>query len=1036
LPVPLRPARVAWVGPQGTDAQHPGDPWALFDGRATTGLQAAASEPLRMQVELERATPLAAVTVLGPAEGKLTVFAQDGNDLRPLPSLSEVVVLAKAGEWKHFSAGNTGPVESLVLQWTASAGAGPTEIGLWGLGLPERNATDTELADRILSDAAPGSLSTAASPQEGRIAGVELGAGAPPGAGRSATFQATLTADPRALARAFLVYELTGLGHFIEPVRQINDLSARGGTLSRAARSGAPSEGGLQVEEIAPSWLRQGDNTIRFLPLPGGGPDYGVRNVRIVGTAHASLREARLDGTADPQGSPEQRLSFEVPSQPHDVVFELLKPSDGRLVLRAPDVKGKPVRIDLKGLESGWHRADVGALPAASTIGIAFEGAAKKGRGVREDRLPALSEVALTSSEVPTDSAERQIAVSNPLHGECVDHLAHVRGFVRTEEEVTALRIAGHDAASVLSRDGSFDLAVPEPPALAGHAWEVPIEAALQDGTIVRRTVALEPCIDTPSRDDGKRAEDEGAPFAEVIPAGQSATVAFGGARLEIPAGALDKDTRITVRPLVGAQVPKMGPRMGNVVPEGRAFRFGPHGLKFKKPVKITLPYDPGALGPGMHEQHVFSFYFDEASGQWQRIGRFAQARGGELVSLTEHFTDFVNATLAMPDEPGEKTFNANEMKGIKLASPSAGLGLIEPPQANGSGTAVVKLDVEIPPGRDAVEPSLSFAYQSEKANGWLGVGWDLQLPSVEIETRFGVPKYDGTEHYVLGGEALTPASSGSNLYVRRVEGRFDRIQRNVDSNGCVNSWTVTDKRGTVYTYGGQGAVLSDPKNACHVFRWGLSSMQDAFGNQMQVAYFTDSGLSASEPFTALYPDHILYTGHTSGLPPAYKVQFVRDGGSSRPDNIVNGRPGFQEKTRFRLDHVDVLLEQPSEQIIRRYQLGYLDDSLAHFHKSLLSSIALQGVPKGTTSPDSVTPTVQLDQHTFDYYQANVSTGVSHPQVAGFGSQQTWGTGPRPDDALSRSDDTMGGGSLSVGVGFAGIGSVTGGGGLNTGDTT
>ena len=40
-----------------------------------------------------------------------------------------------------------------------------------------------------------------------------------------------------------------------------------------------------------------------------------------------------------------------------------------------------------------------------------------------------------------------------------------------------------------------------------------------------------------------------------------------------------------------------MSPGVANVSPHNGAFRFGPHGLKFKKPIKITLPYDRHELG-------------------------------------------------------------------------------------------------------------------------------------------------------------------------------------------------------------------------------------------------------------------------------------------------------------------------------------------------------------------------------------------------------------------------------------------------------
>ncbi len=1042
LPVPLRPAAVSWLAPEG--GAH--DPWVLFDGRASTGLEVSTSDPVRIGVRLESVTALSAITLLGPAEGTVTVFGQDGDSLRPLTSLADVAVHARAGEWRRLATNDEGRFDRLVVQWTPSGSAGPTEIGLWGLGLPERTATDAELADRILSNAAPGAATFNANPVGARLSHVELGSGAPSGPGHATTFHASLTADPRSLARAFLVYELTGLGHFTEPPRQINGLAVRGG-----AAPGDAGEGGLQVEEIAPEWLRLGDNEVRFLPFLGAGaPDYGVRHVRIVGTPRAAVREARMFDAFDGKRSPPQRLSFEAPSQAHDVVFELLRPADGALLLQATDSKAKrPVRIDLHGLDAGWHRADVGALPVSTAVAIVVEGPANKGGGQREDRaFPAVSEVALTTSEVPRDADDQAIVVTYPLHGECVEHNARVRGFVRAPREaggVSSLRAATIVAdGSSLSQDASFEISVPEPGASVGKSWAVPLEATLGDGEVLRRSIAIEPCLDRVKPEDGKIVEDEGAPFAEVVHAGQAKTIAFAGAKLDIPEGAVDHDVRITVRPLVADQVPPMDARMTNVSAEGRAFRFGPHGLKFKKPVRITLPYDPATLRPGTHDRDILSFYYDTSQKKWSRIGRYGTAEGGALTSLTEHFTDFVNATLAMPDEPGPQSFNPNEMKGIKLADPSAGIDTIAPPMANSSGAVRLTYPIEIPPGRNGVQPNLAFSYDSQKTNGWLGVGWSLSLPTIEIDTRFGVPKYDGTEKtFLLDGEQIVndPNAGDPNRFIRRVEGAFDTIERQQDAHGTTTSWTVTDKHGTVSTFGGPGAVLSDPIDATHIFRWGLSSVVDTLpGNTMSVTYFTDSpsfgpsvpGGNRADPFTALYPKEIDYTSHVSSgtqdLPAAYvSVVFAlhtRTRGSIR---IVNGRPSFQERSRFLLDHVDVNFQG---KIIRRYQLGYLGDSVTHFHKSLIQSIALRGLNAAS----------QLDEHTFEYNTAPAS--ASGNDLAGFSQPIPWGqvqtavNVPRKDDGLSGLSDQMAGGSGTLGIGLPFISATVSAGGNGGSEST
>ena len=128
------------------------------------------------------------------------------------------------------------------------------------------------------------------------------------------------------------------------------------------------------------------------------------------------------------------------------------------------------------------------------------------------------------------------------------------------------------------------------------------------------------------------------------------------------------------------------------------------------------------------------------------------------MVSVTEHFTDFINATIAMPEHPGTQSLNPTSLKDMKLADPAAGIALMAPPTANSRGTANLRYPIDVPPGRHGLQPDVGITYDSDRQNGWLGVGWDLEMSSIQIDTRFGVPKYDGTETYLLDGEMLAPA--------------------------------------------------------------------------------------------------------------------------------------------------------------------------------------------------------------------------------------------------------------------------------------
>ena len=381
----------------------------------------------------------------------------------------------------------------------------------------------------------------------------------------------------------------------------------------------------------------------------------------------------------------------------------------------------------------------------------------------------------------------------------------------------------------------------------------------------------------------------------------------------------------------------------------------------------------PFRVPAGYAETEIRTFYFDENTARWEQVGYLTQKRG-EVLAVAEHFTDFINSTLAMPDHPGTQSFNPTSIKDMKTADPAAGITLIQPPEPNNDGTARLSLPIEVPPGRHGVQPSLSMAYDSQAGSGWMGLGWDLRISSIQVETKFGVPQYDGTEAYLLDGEALVPicrpsgAPAGGQYFGRRVEGRFDRIRR-LGTGPADYTWEVTDKSGTKLTYGSGTCStntcsrLANPKSPYQVFRWLLDAVEDTFGNRMTYKYFRDSEAAGSsglgaEPWVQIYPQRIDYTFHPS-LSPSYSVEFeLADsaslGGGS--DFVSDARAGFHVLTRKRLASVWVKINTPTNPgTIRRYSLRY---KVGEFGKTLLDSVALMGFGGAD----------KLDEHTFEYY--------------------------------------------------------------------
>jgi RHS repeat-associated protein len=1020
----------------------------LFDRLAATGLTATGR--VRFRADLSTPTYVDAVTIYGKAAGALGVEADGPKGHADI--LPSGAVTGGAG-WNRRNV--VDPVLATSLTFTfdpAGAGATLSELEIWGrLASAPTDSEAVPVSDAVFTHLPPGAQELRAAPAEQTVA---LSTVSAPGVG--GTFSVAVQGDPRAFDRAFLVYELAGLPHFTAAVRAINGQRALG---RFGVVRGAP--GGLQVEEIAPASLRAGKNEIQFLPVDDHDPgSYRVRNLRIVvvpagerALSDASARSWQhlrdgVEGTGwrAPTGKPAEPRdwTFEGKTQPWALDFRLPEKTAGALTVSAAGTQnghasqGKTI-VELDSLSPGWHRVKLDKLPATERLTLTLSA----GR----EQAATLSEVAIEGSPLPADAAPR-IAISYPLSGECVNHRVHVRGFV-TLPGAELLRVNGGRVEGALGADGAFAVELAEKDVIGGN---VVVEAGYADGTRVRRTVATGACVDRPPAvvaNDGQvrePQEDVGAPYGVTIKAGKAASLSFGGASLEIPAGAVDKDVRLTIRPLPTKDVAALDPGMTNVTSSGQAFRFGPHGMTFKKPVRIALPYDGGLLPAGQSRNDVRTFYYSEALHRWEQVGLIAQ-NDGEMAAATEHFTDFINATIPMPEHPGTQSLNPTSLKDMKLGDPASGIAQIEPPAGSSTGAAHVRFPIELPPGRRGIQPELALAYSSEATNGWLGVGWSLDVPSVEVDTRFGAPKYssDGrSEQYVLGGEQLVRmvdqngadarppgAPAGTDVYFRRrVEGRFDWIARTGTSPQTF-AWKVTDKNGVVYTYGAGAGRLASPSG--NIFRWHLESVTDPFGNTMTYEYRTASGFTPDAnpnglPWRQLYASRIRYTAGP-GLAAAYSVVLSSSEASHigfpqvnpnvpgmRADVLSSARGGFDVQTRELLDEIEVRQETGagSPQTIRRYHLFY---TAGDFGKTLLQQIGVYG-PSAVNGSDLTAG--RFYEHTLAYFP---------PEPHAFAPATSWLNVGSNAHGLTDGTNDSGGANAFVGIGPVGCPSYIGGGG-------
>src|SRR6185312_11295708 len=515
------------------------------------------------------------------------------------------------------------------------------ELEIWGR--PPAGAeldTAATLPDVLYTDVPGGAAELPATPAEQTI-------------GSGGTFLVEAR-GVRTFERAFLVYELSGLPHFTAALRSINNGAPLGGfAVARGAK------GGRQVEEIDPATLHDGENRIRFLPVAAGNSaTYQVKNLRVVGVppmgtgltdasarTWGALRDGRdSTGWKAEAGEPGDRRVWELAqvTQPWALDFRLPAATAGTLTIANAEGRTRSrgeLSIRLDGLAAGWHRVPLRHLTAARRLMLTLSSGKRAKAGI--------SELIVEGSPLPADAAPR-LTVTYPLSGECVGHQAHLQGFV-SPPDAQALFANGTRVAGALHGDGEFAIDLP---ARQAANRTVSVEARYANGARVAQDVGIGACLDRPAPvagADGTRhqpVDDLGAPFGVIARAGQKTTLTFDGLRLDIPEGAVDHDVRVTVRPLPTAGVASMDAGMTNVTPAAKAYRFGPLGMVFKKPVKMTVPYDRKLIPAGYGPDDIRTYYYDEGQRHWEEVGLVSE-NDHEMVAASNHFTDFVNATIA-----------------------------------------------------------------------------------------------------------------------------------------------------------------------------------------------------------------------------------------------------------------------------------------------------------------------------------------------------------------------------------------------------
>jgi len=204
------------------------------------------------------------------------------------------------------------------------------------------------------------------------------------------------------------------------------------------------------------------------------------------------------------------------------------------------------------------------------------------------------------------------------------------------------------------------------------------------------------------------------------------------------------------------------------------------------------------------------------------------------------------------------------------------------------NGAVTFNLPINVPPGLGGLQPAPTLNYSSLRvdqtalytAAPWVGVGWDLSMPSV---TRV-VPASGGANRYFLnlngaGGE-LIPLTTDPTSFVTRSQTFLD-IRHNqacddatITSQAALDSylasydckWTVRDQGGHTYVFGGDQNSRRY-YDAARIYQWDLAYVTDLHQNRADYAYTQVKGHSVystqlwDDWVFASYPSSIKYGG-------------------------------------------------------------------------------------------------------------------------------------------------------------------------------
>lgn len=345
------------------------------------------------------------------------------------------------------------------------------------------------------------------------------------------------------------------------------------------------------------------------------------------------------------------------------------------------------------------------------------------------------------------------------------------------------------------------------------------------------------------------------------------------------------------------------------------------------------------------------------------------------------------------------------------------------------NGTAAYSVPLPWSKGRNGFTPSLSLNYNSGGGNSIFGIGWGLDLPSIQRKTDKKLPEYKDAEESDIfifsGAEDLVPElkknesgdwvkhkTTNGNItvtrYRPRIEGGFSRIEK-VEVEGNVY-WRMRTKENVVSVFGiSDSARLYSPVpgEQDKISAWNLEYVYDDKGNLARYYYKKETGVDTGNtvyeknrrnglaPFTNVYLKGVKYGNRNpyyegNELPEDFLFELVLDYGehhaefptpaeqtswSLRKDLFSDYKPGFEVRT-YRLCKRMLMFHRFAEELgldnylVRSLAFEY-DEQPAVTYLEKVTSTGYIWNTDGTLRSQKSLPPIE-----FSYFKPGFSTEV------------------------------------------------------------